>query len=309
MLVAVACGLAASFMTSRYLAAQQQPPTDEEVQVLIATKNLGGYTIIQDQAAFEVKQMKKSEVSKDAVGDFDRVKGHVLRHPLAAGKPLTDSDLIDPSAAGLEPKLEKGEVAMTVKATSDKSVAGFILPGRRVDVIAFVSRGSDEGPFSKTILQNKEVLAINHEMEAPPGTVNKQVERVTLRLKHTEAEVLSVYHGSGTLDLVLRRQDDNQVYDTGDGQRIHSSKRTSNFGETPGTPAEAAPTGGPITAPSVPEVKAETPTPKVEEKPQPRGKGPHTLEIIEGANIRKVTFDKDGKDKKENDKKENEEKK
>jgi Flp pilus assembly protein CpaB len=287
MLVAVGCGLAASFMTSRYLAAQQAPPQDEEVQVLIATKNLSGFTIMQDPNVFEVKQLKKSEVSKDVVSEFDRVKGHVLKHPLAAGKPLTESDLIDPSAAGIEPKLEKGEVAMTVKAMSDKAVAGFILPGKRVDVIAFVSR-SNEGPSSKTILQNKEVLAINHEMETPQGTVNKQVERVTLRLKHAEAEKLSVYQGTGTLDLVLRRQDDNEIYQT-DGETVEGNKKRGGFGETPANAEVSTPTA-PITAPSVPETKPVVEPPKAEEPKEKPAKGPHTLEIYEGKNVKRQTY-------------------
>jgi Flp pilus assembly protein CpaB len=295
MLVAVGCGLAASFMTSRYLAAQQgTPQQDEEVQVLIAVKKLSGYTIMKDPTVFEVKQMKRSEVNKDAVGEFSRIKGHVLKNDLDAGKPLTESDLIDPSAAGLDPKLEKGEVAMTVKATSDKSAAGFILPGRRVDVIAYVSRGGDDGPFAKTILQNKEVLAINHEMEAPPGTVNKQAERVTLRLKHQEAEILSVYQGSGTLDLVLRRQDDNTIYDTGEGAHVEGSKRRKGGSDPVGTPETTTPTPA-LTAPAVPESKpAVVEQPKTEEK----SKGPHTLEVYVGGQKTTTVFpEAEAKDK------------
>jgi Flp pilus assembly protein CpaB len=296
MLVAVACGLAASFMTSRYLAAQHAPQ-DEEVAVLVPTKNLSGYTQLTDKNLFEVKQMKKSEVTKDAVADFERIKGRILKNAVAAGKPLAESDLIDISQAGITYKILPGEVAMSVKARPDTDGAGFILPGNFVDVVAYVNRsGTGEGPTAKTILQNKEVLAINHEMQAPEGAVNKQVERVTLRLKRGEEEILAVYADTGQLRLVLRREDDKKIYVTSGGKI--GNLKPQIVSEDPRLP-EPGPIAPPIVAPAVPDRIAEVP--KAEEK----DKGPHTLDIIIGNEIKRHEFpstkDK-AKDAKENEK-------
>jgi pilus assembly protein CpaB len=291
MIVAVGCGLAASFMTSRYLAGQNVQQVDEELNVLIPVKNLGSYARLTDPKLFETKVMKKSEVTKDVVNDFETIKNRIVKTPVEAGKPLAYSDLVELGQATLEYKLELGETAMAVKVSPDTASAGFILPGSKVDVLAHVGRGSGDEAVSRYILQNKEVLAINHEMETVPGTVNKPVERVVLRLKHAEAEEVGVYADTGMLRLTVRRGDDNKFYET-EGGRVSAKKRTG-YTENPAVLGEVPPATPSVVAPAVPDKVEPT---KVAEKPD---LGPHKMRIIEGTNVREFTFEQDKKDKKD----------
>jgi pilus assembly protein CpaB len=221
MLVAVSCGLVASFMTSKYLAASQQPVVveEEKVPVLVTKKKLTGYTRLNDPEAFEIKQWSKNEVTKDAIDDFEKIKGRVLKHSLSEGKPLAESDLVELGMMAIEHKLNPGEIAVAIKVNPDENGAGYILPGSRVDVQATQSRqGQNEKPFSKFILQNIEVLAVGQDLERPEGVNYKDNNRVVLRLKHKEAELLDVYKNTGTIRLVIRRQDDVTNYDTPGGR-------------------------------------------------------------------------------------------
>ena len=135
MLIAVSCGLVASFMTSRYLSAgQQAPKEDNKVRVLVAKKKISGYTRLTDAEIFEERLFDQNVVPKDAVSDFEAVKGRVLKVGLGEGKMLAESDLVDPTQSSPTWKLNPGELAMSVKVNADTAGAGFLMPGDRVDV-------------------------------------------------------------------------------------------------------------------------------------------------------------------------------
>jgi Flp pilus assembly protein CpaB len=218
--------------------------------VLVAKKNLIGYARLNDPEAFEVRHFEKHNVTKDVVGDFEKVKGRILKNPLAEGKPLAESDLIDPQNAPVSYRLNPGEVAMAVKVPPEDMVGGFVLPGSRVDVQATqVRTGLNEKPFAKFILQNVEVLAVGQDVQLPDGTYYKETNRVVLRLKHKEAEELAVYQDTGKLRLVLRREDDANNYDT-PGASTSPSK--PSFVPDGAASNDPQPGNGGLSAPSVP---------------------------------------------------------
>jgi pilus assembly protein CpaB len=230
MLIAVSCGLVASFMTSRYLSAgQQAPKEDNKVRVLVAKKKISGYTRLTDAEIFEERLFDQNVVPKDAVSDFEAVKGRVLKVGLGEGKMLAESDLVDPTQSSPTWKLNPGELAMSVKVNADTAGAGFLMPGDRVDVQATIVRTSspNEKPFSKFILQNIEVLAVGQDVQQPDGTIYKEPNRVLLRVTHKQAEELALYQDTGNLRLLPRRHDDPTHVDTS-GTRLGANNLTSD---------------------------------------------------------------------------------
>lgn len=282
MLVAVSCGLVASFMTSRYLSASQHaPPEEEKVPVLVSKKKLPGYSRLTDAEAFEVRLFEKNNVTKDVVGDFEKIKGRVLKVGLGEGKMLAESDLVDPAATGPEAKLNPGELAMSVKISADDAGAGFLMPGARVDVQATVTRttGTQEKPYSRFILQNIEVLAVGQDLVQPDGTVYKEANRVLLRVTHAQAEELALYRDAGTIRLMPRRPDDTQVVDT-KGARLGASALTGEerTGATDNNATSPLPS-----APTVP--AGVNDAPPEEQKPEKR-----TLTVINGDKVKKYEW-------------------
>ncbi len=285
MLVAVGGGLIASFATSKFMGAKPAPQQqEEEVDVLVAKQPIPGYTPLKDPNAFLVKRERKSSVSKDAVGNFDRVKGRTLKYTLGKDKPLAESDLMPVGEGSITDKLKHGERAMAVKITPDSGVAGFVLPGYKVDVVATQSKGSNAEPFTKVILQDIEVLAIDGQIVAPDGTINKQADRVTLRVTLDDAEVLTHYVDTGTLRLIVRRSDDTKQEKTSGivkGER-KIGKPNENLPVIPENPSD------PSTSPVIrsPEVPAEP------GKPEP--KGPSKLVINNGGKVTEYERTPDG---------------
>ena len=86
--VAVTCGLGASYMTSQLLA-NREPEVKETVKVLVAKRNLNmGDLIKNPQDMFEQKPVAKEQAPRDAVLNFDDLKGRVLKIPRRAGDPI-----------------------------------------------------------------------------------------------------------------------------------------------------------------------------------------------------------------------------
>jgi hypothetical protein len=128
-------------------------------------------------------------------------------------------------------------------------------------------------------------------MDVPTGTVNKAVERVVLKLKHTEAEQVAVHADTGMIRLVLRRGDDARNYET-DGAGLLGSKK--RFADSAVTTSEVPTPSSSIQAPVIPERPVEAP--KVT-------KGDHIMEIVEGGKKTQIVFPTGDKDKKKDEKK------
>ena len=125
-------------------------------------------------------------------------------------EPLLTAKIASGSAGhGLAPLIEDGMRAFTILTPSDATgVAGFIMPGNRVDVVLTVG-GSDEasgGGTATTLLQNIEVLACGQRLEAPRENKmeSKEMRSVTLSVTPDQAAKLGLAQSKGTLHLSLR---------------------------------------------------------------------------------------------------------
>jgi len=92
--------------------------------------------------------------------------------------------------------------AISVRVDDVVGVAGFLLPGNRVDVLA-TRKGTNRRAITETILQNIKVLAVDQTSR----TENNDpviVRSVTLEMKPAQAEILVKARGEGTVQLTLR---------------------------------------------------------------------------------------------------------
>lgn len=96
MVVAVACGLAASYMTIKAIAERGNQTEVEKVSVLVARKNLSlGILIHEPEKLFEEKQFIAGMEPKKAIRYLDELKDRRLNKPLSAEQFVTADDLDD----------------------------------------------------------------------------------------------------------------------------------------------------------------------------------------------------------------------
>jgi pilus assembly protein CpaB len=111
--------------------------------------------------------------------------------------------------ATLSALIGEGKKASTVRVNDVDGVAGFVLPGDRVDVI--LSRQIEKGSaVNDVVLQNAKVLAVDQlaDDRAEKPSVAKAV---TLEVDIAGAQKLSLASQIGTLSLALRRAGDSDA--------------------------------------------------------------------------------------------------
>ena len=106
--------------------------------------------------------------------------------------------------------------AVAIRVNEIVGVAGFVVPGMRVDVLISGSPpgAAALGGVTKTLLQNLEVLSAgqNFQKDAEGKPVSVQV--VNLLVTPEQAEMLSLASTQTTIQLVLRNPLDNDVAKT-----------------------------------------------------------------------------------------------
>jgi len=115
MVVAVACGLGASIMTSRLLA-DRKSEAEPEVPVLIARAKVQGWTVIKEpDKLFGVKMYPASFAPRGAVGNPKKLKTQKLNKTIGEGHLLTESDLLSKDQKAIDTELLPGQRATSIK--------------------------------------------------------------------------------------------------------------------------------------------------------------------------------------------------
>ena len=143
----------------------------------------------------------------NAISNPDDVIGRGLILPVIQNEPILPMKLASKEAgAGLPPAIPPGLRAVSVRVNEVIGVAGYVLPGTRVDVVATVSpSGQGSDMTSKVILTNVQVLAAGTKIDRETDK-NKPipVSVVTLLVNPEEAERLTLASTEGKIQLALR---------------------------------------------------------------------------------------------------------
>ena len=95
-------------------------------------------------------------------GSFTTIDAVVNRGAIvevAENEPLTESKLAPlGSGGGLPPTIPQGMRAISVRTNEVVGVAGFVIPGTRVDVLVTVKKDTQDEPISRAVVSNVEVL-------------------------------------------------------------------------------------------------------------------------------------------------------
>lgn len=224
LIIAVTTALLARNMLSSSSAPQasasSMPVEADQPHVLVATKALPVGTIL-DAESFRFQPWPKDLVEQayyiQGQTDPAKLAGSVVRTAISAGQPMTVGSVIKPGERGfLAAALGPGMRAITVPVSAQNSVAGFVFPGDRVDLMLTQSvAGGGDGEalkVSETILRNLRVLATDQRMDAL-GADGKPVvqtySNVTIEVTPKIAEKIAVAQTIGSLSLTLRSIADN----------------------------------------------------------------------------------------------------
>jgi pilus assembly protein CpaB len=193
-------------------------PTGNVLPVVVAAVDVPRGSNITSELV-KIKEFPKEMVPTGAISKVEDALDRGVFIPLIKDDPVLEPKLAPRgSGRGMAALIPTGMRAYSVKVPDvAQGVAGFILPGNRVDVLLSVSDmagvTSDTGGGSTTtLLQNVEILAVDQKMDAPADNKvdTKELRSVTLLVTPQQANLLDLGQNKGMLHLSLRNREDQQ---------------------------------------------------------------------------------------------------
>ncbi len=207
--VAVVCGLIAAFLVS--MATATSKPVDM-VTVLVAAQELRQGTVLNDlPKQFVQTQVPPTAVPVGAITDPKQLEGMQMARTLDKGAIPTQGAVT--KWDGLDKNLPPNHRALSIRVQMDTAVAGFILPGARVDLICAMEDAKHKGQglkLAKIFMQDVLVLAMNtKDVRDEKGRLIPNPSTATLALTPQQVEkVTRVLSDNATIWLALRKPDD-----------------------------------------------------------------------------------------------------
>ncbi len=146
-------------------------------------------------------------VPQNVISDPNEVVGRGLLMPVIQNEPFLPMKLASKEAGtGLGAAIPPGLRAVSVRVNEVIGVAGYVVPGTRVDVLATVSPTQDQKDMtSKVILTDVQVLAAGTKIEQDVESKEPiPVNVVTLLVNPEESERLTLAASEGKIQLALR---------------------------------------------------------------------------------------------------------
>jgi pilus assembly protein CpaB len=183
---------------------------DNTVVVMAAAIDIPYGTKLESRHIRAVK-IPKGIKPQDAVASVEEIEGYVSMGDVVEGEMLIKTRFVAHDIGStLAALIGENMRAITVRVDDVVGVAGFLLPGNYVDVLATrVDRQSNKAT-TETILKKIRVLAVDQTArtnDADPVVVRA----VTLEMTAPESETLSKRRAEGTIQLTLRNPNDEVI--------------------------------------------------------------------------------------------------
>ncbi len=210
--LALAAGFLASVFVYRNLALKNGGSVDSGAEVMVAANDLQVGARVE-QRDIKIIKIPNADMPPGAPRRKADVIGRGVIIPISKGEFILPNRLAGENAgAGLPSLIPPGMRAVSVRVTDVVSVAGFVTPGTRVDVLLTgAPSGSDQQ--TTTVLQNVEVLASGHTLERTSTGEAQNTSVITLLVTPDDAQRLTLASTEGHIQLALRnpldtKQDD-----------------------------------------------------------------------------------------------------
>lgn len=258
LVIALAMATAASYGV--YRTVQAMPVREVEVanyQVVVAKKPLGmGARISPDDV--KLVAWPASSPVPGGFTDIARVANRGLLSAVVENEPITEAKLAaEEAGAGISPTIPPGMRAMSVKVNEVVGVAGFVVPGTKVDVLVTLGGSNrNEDSMTRTVVSNVQVLTAGTRYDQEKAKDGQPIPStvVTLMVTPTDAERIALAQSKGQIMLALRNPLDLEDANT-PGVRpsnLFGDARPAPAARPSGTPRPSAPRTQQAAAPSAP---------------------------------------------------------
>ncbi|MCO4759633.1 MAG: Flp pilus assembly protein CpaB [Oceanospirillaceae bacterium] len=204
--LSIAFAVGAAWIANNWISSQQTTVAKQEeigTPVVLAALDIPyGHTI--EKRHLKVVMMPNDVAPKNSFHTIDDVIGKVTTDILLPEEIIRIERVSDHlEGATLAALIEPNMRAFTVRVNDVVGVAGFLLPGNKVDVISSRSSGNSKRVITETVLKDIKVLAVDQTARTDKNDP-VVVRAVTLEVTPRQAEQLAKARGEGNIQLTLR---------------------------------------------------------------------------------------------------------
>ena len=287
LIFALVVSAGASYILYRVISAQfEASKTAPTNRLLVATHSLDNGVLIKD---VDVKMVDwGGPIPMGAIMKPEDAIGRGVTSQIYENEPILDTRLAAKGAgAGLAATIPPGMRAVAVRVNDIVGVAGFVVPGSKVDLLISGTPPMGNGGLgdqNKTLMQNVEVLSAGQNITKDAEGKPVNVGVLNMLVTPEQAEVLSLASNETRIQLILRNPLDTKETDT-KGTTVAYLYANKN-GMPPAGKAATAPAKG-----TSRRVAAPPPPPPAPEKAKPvPPPPPFVVEVIHGASRTESKF-------------------
>ena len=202
--VALALGAFVSLFVYKNL--QGRGPSNIEVgaDVIVAADDIQVGARVEEHDV-RIAKFPASGLPAGAYTKRSQVMGRGVIIPIARGEFILPSKLAPENAgSGLPSLIPPGMRAVSVRVNEVVSVAGFVGPGTRVDVLLTGTPNGSAEPQTTTVLQNVAVIASGQRLERNAAGEPQNTPVITLLTSPEDAERVTLAQSEGKIQLSLR---------------------------------------------------------------------------------------------------------
>jgi pilus assembly protein CpaB len=247
--LALLAGLIAAYLSLDFLSSQGGPVlptvarTTTPVAVAVTDLPLGSKIRSEDVTLID---WPSERVPAGYVTAVEDVVGRGLIRPVSVNEPFLEAKLADTETGGLPITIPEGMRAISIRVDEVVSVAGFVVPGTRVDVILTVDPPNGGDKLSQIVLQDILALTSGQLIQADENGSPVIASVITVLVTPDQAEQLVIAGDQGRIQLALRNTLDGDSIRT-DGARVAElisgqARRASGTARTRVAPVDQAPT-------------------------------------------------------------------
>lgn len=248
--VALALGALVAFVVYKNLQSRASANNEPGVEVALAT------TDVQVGARLEGRDVRMARIPAsvappNAYHSTSTIIGRGVILPIQKGEFILPSKLAAENAgSGLPSLIPPGMRAVSVRVNEVVAVAGFVVPGTRVDVLLTGNPQGASESQTTTVLENVLVIAAGQKLERNAAGDPQSTPVITLLVSPDDAQKVTLASSQGHIQLALRNPVDTKQLD------IAASKANGLYNRgvpsAPPAPVRSAPVKKTVQAPPAP---------------------------------------------------------
>ena len=202
--VALALGAVVSYAVYRTLQTRSGADTPPGVEVVVAANDIAvGAKVAESDV--KLVRFPAADLPSNIFHLKTSVVGRGAILPIARGEFFLPNKLAGENAgAGMQSLIPPGMRAVSVRVNEVIGVAGFVVPGTRVDVLLTGNPTGGSDQRTTTVLENVAVIATGQKLERNTAGEPQLTPVITLLVSPDDAQKLTLATSQGKIQLALR---------------------------------------------------------------------------------------------------------